>query len=96
MGSRVSDRIAAIAEAEIIVAYQPGSASDAEDILRRAIESSPEAARQWRAAAEAQLVDNTLPHRIAGHVVWSKKNENIRLVASMSVVPCPKVRSKAG
>jgi len=51
-----ADRAAALAAAEFIVAHQPGSISDAEDILRRAIAGSPDAPAAWLAAARAQLV----------------------------------------
>ncbi|HMC09948.1 MAG TPA: hypothetical protein VKH44_01605, partial [Pirellulaceae bacterium] len=51
-----ADRVAALAAAELIVAHQPGSASDAEDLLRRALAASFDAPPSWRAAAQAQLV----------------------------------------
>jgi tetratricopeptide (TPR) repeat protein len=51
-----ADRAAALAAAELIVAYQPGRASDAEDLLRRAIAGSFDAPPAWQTAAQAQLV----------------------------------------
>jgi len=51
-----ADRTAALAAAELIIAYQPGSASDAENLLRRALASSFDAPPTWQAAAQAQLV----------------------------------------
>jgi TolA-binding protein len=51
-----ADRSAALTAAEFIVAYQPGSASDAEELLRRSIAASPDAPQTWRTAAQAQLV----------------------------------------
>src|SRR5439155_24189501 len=51
-----ADRAAALAAAELIVAYQPGSASDAEHLLRRALAGSFDVPAVWQAAAHAQLV----------------------------------------
>lgn len=51
-----ADRTAALAAAEFIASYQPGSASDAEEILRRALAGSPDATAAWRTSAQAQLV----------------------------------------
>jgi hypothetical protein len=51
-----ADRTAALAAAELIIAYQPSSASDAEHLLRRAVAGSFDAPPTWRAAAQAQLV----------------------------------------
>jgi tetratricopeptide (TPR) repeat protein len=51
-----ADRTAALAAAELIVAHQPGRASDAEDLLRRSIAGSFDAAAAWKTAAQAELV----------------------------------------
>jgi tetratricopeptide (TPR) repeat protein len=51
-----ADRIAALAAAELIVAYQPGSASDAEELLRRALDGAVDAPHPWQTAAQSQLV----------------------------------------
>lgn len=51
-----ADRTAALAAAELIAAHQPGSASDAEDLLRRALAAAFDAPPAWRTAAQAQLV----------------------------------------
>jgi hypothetical protein len=51
-----ADRTAALTAADLIVAYQPGSSSDAENLIRRAIAGSFDASPAWRAAAQAQLV----------------------------------------
>ena len=51
-----ADRTAALAAAELIVAYQPGSASDAEELLRRSLVGAFDAPPLWQIAAQAQLV----------------------------------------
>jgi hypothetical protein len=51
-----ADRTAALAAAELIVAYQSGSSSDADNLLRQAIAGSFDATPAWQAAAQAQLV----------------------------------------
>src|SRR5205085_3079371 len=51
-----ADRTAALAAAELIIAYQPSSASDAEHLLRRAIAGSFDGRSDWQTAAQAQLV----------------------------------------
>src|SRR4029079_12632231 len=51
-----ADRTAALTAAELIVAYQAGSASDSENLLRRAIAGSLEAPPAWQADAQAHLV----------------------------------------
>ncbi len=51
-----ADRTAALTAADLVVIYQPGSSSDAENLIRRAIAGSFDASPQWQAAAQAQLV----------------------------------------
>src|SRR5262249_45388407 len=51
-----ADRTAALAAAGLVVAYQPGSASDAEDLLRRSLAGAFDTPLAWKISAQAQLV----------------------------------------
>jgi hypothetical protein len=51
-----ADRTAALGAAELITAYQPGSASDAEELLRRSLAGAFDAPPDWKTAAQSQLV----------------------------------------
>ena len=75
-----ADRAAVLALAEIIVAYQPASAAEAVQILEAAIKHSPDAAADWKAAAQVPLILATaeLPGRrddaLAGLAQLAKDN----------------------
>ena len=75
-----ADRVVALAIAEIIVAYQPTSATDAVQILESAIKHSPDASADWKAAAQVPLILATaeLPGRrqeaLAGLAQLAKDN----------------------
>jgi hypothetical protein len=51
-----ADRTAALAAAELILAWRPAEAPEAERLLRAALEGSADAPPEWRTAAQAQLV----------------------------------------
>jgi hypothetical protein len=51
-----ADRAAALAAAELTLAYRPADVALAEGILRTALEHADDASETWRAAAQAQLV----------------------------------------
>jgi hypothetical protein len=51
-----ADRTAALAAAQITLAYLPAQAAEAERLLRQAIEGAPAAPQSWQAAARCQLV----------------------------------------
>ena len=51
-----ADRTAALAAAELMLAYLPERAADAQRLLEQALERSPAASQAWLSAAQCQLV----------------------------------------
>jgi hypothetical protein len=72
-----AQRTAALAAAQLIVEHDPGSASDAEALLRAALDHSPDAEAAWRAAAAAQLV-------VALAAQGGRADEAVRLVRDVA------------